>query len=100
MKTYRHVVIVSGRFVFPIDMLRYDDCRPLSETDSLQIARSMDSRCTKYTYEEERKLKTREPFEVSILHYGLKSWEPTVDRWKSFGWKVLRHEIDGRLGGN
>lgn len=80
MRMYHHKIFVEGRFQFPIDMLRYDECHPASESDSGQI------------------MKTFEPGgsdeneTIMLIHYTpYKHWEPTKARWASFGWKVLDH---------
>lgn len=66
--------LVSGFTRFPIDMLRYDECFPLTESDSGVIA---------HTLEVSRR--TTGPFEVQVGSY---SRTPSNERWKSFGWKV------------
>jgi len=60
---------VEGRDEFPIDMLRYDQCWPERELDSGLIQRHGENRI--------------------ILVRGDRTIGPTVDRWKSYGWKVL-----------
>jgi hypothetical protein len=69
-----HVFTVLGRTSFPVDMLRYDACRPWSESDSSQIMASL-----------ERVQGVREPRQVTLTG----SREPTEGRWESFGWKVI-----------
>ncbi len=69
MKTTTFIVI--GRGEFPIDMLRYDSAYPVTEDDSRVIGQR--------TYEWDRG--------VLLQHRGVqKDWEPTLGRWKSFGW--------------
>lgn len=75
---YRHTFVVRGSFPFPIDMLRYDRCTPKSEADSNVITRSLEHQGTS------------EVFEVTVISdKELKGWEPTVGRWKSFGWELV-----------
>lgn len=67
--------------VFPIDMLRYDRCSPASHDDVEEI-----------TVAESPLLELDKNATVSLVHYahGDKKWQPTVRRWESFGWKVVR----------
>lgn len=71
---------------FPIDMLRYDRCRPASKNDSVIIARSLSVRRSKGA--------SAEDFEIQLAANEHKNWTPTEGRWKSFGWEVVSH---GRL---
>lgn len=66
--------IVKGRGQFPFDMLRYDRCSPLRETDSIRLGGESD----------EDMLKGRVVVVVSD-----RSTPFTSKRWESFGWKVL-----------
>ena len=36
-------MVIKGKGDFPIDMLRYDDCFPATESDSYAIAKTFDS---------------------------------------------------------
>lgn len=66
---------VEGHGRFPVDMLRYDCCFPLSGDDAENIiAHSAE--------ESEHSLR-----KVRLVSNTL--WRPTVDRWSSFGWVVL-----------
>lgn len=71
---------VTGRGSFPLDMLRYDQCFPFGPDD----VANMD---------------VGQRREVRLVHYGeQRHWEPTKDRWASFGWVVCRVndvDIDG-----
>jgi hypothetical protein len=62
-KLYKYVV--EGRGSFPIDMLRYDQCWPV------------DSHSVPHPTQEHRT--------VEMRSYR----PPTVDRWNSFGWRVI-----------
>ena len=78
-KMWRHNFVVVGHGRFPIDMLRYDQCFPSSEYDSGQIAESVH-------HVGERT--------VTLSAYtSLKNWQPEFERWKSFLWKVEKHEV-------
>lgn len=61
--------MVSGTGRFPLDMLRYDRCTPLAGVDVAIL-------------------------ENTFQGHGYNSFavigpvEPTIDRWKSFGWQV------------
>ncbi len=65
--------VVEGRGVFPLDMLRYDECYPVNGDD----AALLDS-----FVQERRKIMLRS---LSQMQYG----KPTVERWRSFGWSVV-----------
>jgi hypothetical protein len=71
IKSVTHIT-VEGRGAFPIDMLRYDQCHPRTERDSLVIKNSFDPHIGKRT--------------VDLTSYAL---FPTEERWKSFGWEVI-----------
>ena len=77
MPAYITTFKVTGRFSFPVDMLRYDGAYPHSTEDGVKLSEAI-------------QLRQREPvtIELSAAHF-VKSWEPTVARWKSFGWDVL-----------
>ncbi len=72
MKLYKKYT-VTGRGPFPLDMLRYDCCWPISVTI---LAASLNP--------ENRK----EEFSVEMRS----NKSPTVDRWNSFGWSVEEDE--------
>lgn len=80
---------VEGNTQFPADMLRYDRCCPLSESDAHTIE--------KYVSRDELSLDTRACDNVRInlirfSHAG-KS-DPCTERWASFGWKVIESSIE------
>ena len=58
---------VRGRGQFPFDMLRYDQCWPKAEAPDVPAL-------------------TRTAEERSLTLLGTHS--PTVERWRSFGWRV------------
>lgn len=58
---------VSGRGRFPFDMLRYDRCWPTKEFEISKLGGYLAETTT-----------------ISMAGYS----QPTVDRWKSFGWLV------------
>jgi len=62
---------VKGGYEFPIDMLRFDACHPVSEDDSKSITEMM----------------YPEGGTVEVRLSTPKSY-PTVGRWRSFGWPV------------
>jgi hypothetical protein len=68
-RTYNFTVAGTGQF--PIDMLRFDMCRPASESDSNEI---------------ERSYQPRNRVEHRVRLVGPKA--PTEPRWGSFGWAV------------
>lgn len=77
MKRYTHTFRVTGTTPFPIDMLRYDNCRPLHEVDSHVIEETING-----TGDYKRRV-----VNVRTINSD-RSWNPTVGRWKSLGWHV------------
>jgi hypothetical protein len=65
---------VTGQGAFPLDMLRYDRCWPYDGQD----VQNIDPRVTGF-----RGVRLAMPART-------RADEPTVDRWKSFGWQVLK----------
>lgn len=74
---------VEGTGSFPTDMLRYDQCWPTNEShDSKAIANSFSEH------------NIGAPWKIGLTTVGLAA--PTVDRWASFGWKVIPESINAR----
>jgi len=81
-----HVSPLSGTFTpFPIDMLRYDCLCPNSEEDSGKIIENFS---VPWDF-----MKARESLIITLEREGWKTWEPTYERWKSFSWTVVGHEV-------
>lgn len=82
--TFKYVQILEatprgvGR-PFPIDMLRYDGCRPATEADSNKITASITDRNV-------------ESVELNRYIAGKKE-APTYERWHSFGWNIQIKEV-------
>jgi len=69
---------VRGTGAFPIDMLRYDNCWPASERDSMTIIRSF------------RLRGSGEAWSIHLMTAkGDRLLEPEYNRWASFGWAVM-----------
>ena len=67
------IFTVTGPYRFPIDMLRYDCCYPQQQIDTAAIEKSL--------------LRERPgPFKVTLASQII--YNPTKDRWASFGWTV------------
>lgn len=77
---YCHEIKVAGSGCFPVDMLRYNQCWPATSEDCSAIIDTF----------EPGKL---EHYRINLKHYDHKSWEPTKDRWLSFGWRVVSHRV-------
>ena len=75
MKLYYHRFTVEGSGHFPHDMLRYDGCWPSTSEDVV----AMDF--------EEDGMRRR----VTLTTIGHKDRVATVERWRSFGWAVVKH---------
>jgi len=61
---------VSGITAFPLDMLRYDCCYPLTQSDTNYISDSWTMPGKQHT--------------VALVS----DRKPTIARWESFGWSV------------
>lgn len=75
---YRYEFEVSGRYPFPTDMLRYDACFPLHPGDVSRVEAAINGRFNQREGEGHT-----QRFTIILVSY-LK--EPTVGRWRSFGW--------------
>ena len=71
-----HRIEVTGTGRFPIDMLRYDQCHPLYESDVAIILHPSDDSQI-----------------VALGRWAHSRWVPTESRWKSFHWTVTHHEV-------
>lgn len=73
---YRSYAVVIGQTTFPIDMLRYDECRPFQEQDSrvIEDVTRFGGDMPKYVI-------------LERFHVDAKPrWTP--GRWESFGWRM------------
>lgn len=73
--------VVEGVFPFPIDMLRYDQCFPVTGNDAAEIEASINR-------ERDAEGKRRK-FSVKLTTVSHAGLYPTTARWESFGWKVV-----------
>ena len=86
MKRYQFTVTPKHNITqFPMDMLRYDRCYPLTERDAQEIERCSTITATAWT---RREIKIK-------LQSNDRS--PTADRWDSRGWRVTRSEYMGKI---
>jgi len=88
MKMFKHEfqVRATSGFTFPLDMLRYDCCYFAEERDARRVESTMG-------------YKEVEEFNGMVIYLervAEKSWKPTEDRWKSFGWDVRQHNVTPR----
>jgi hypothetical protein len=77
-------IVEARRRTFPIDMLRYDRCMPITSEDVEEITNNL-----RYAGCEDDRL-----FSIKLRTYtssGVK--HPTFDRWRSFGWSVREGSI-------
>ena len=79
---YRVIIIVEGRGLFPLDMLRYDACFP---SDFKAVAGIGSPACGPGRHE--REVKLCQPRQTATER------QVTVDRWKSFGWVVKSIQV-------
>lgn len=79
MKLYRHQLTVRGKGHFPVDMLRRDQCWPLTTADAIEVTEPVDNnpRCV-------------------IVEKLSQSDDPgtawTLRRWESFGWEIVSND--------
>lgn len=73
----QHLFAVEGSGIFPLDMLRYDECYPHNQEDVSKM--------------EAERIGDKNLRAVTLVHYGDKWWTPTVARWSSFTWTVVDH---------
>jgi hypothetical protein len=74
-------VEATGVACMPLDMMRYDRVTPRSQEDVGELA------CIDIPREE-----GEPPMKVEFVRqsHGDREWSPNVDRWRSFGWKVVK----------
>lgn len=77
---YEHVAKVTGFLPFPIDMLRYDYCFPVTEDDSRKIMETLNPDIRAHQTENW----------TIFVKTATTSKHPlwTVGRWESFGWEI------------
>lgn len=75
---------VRGRYPFPLDMLRYDSCYPCEPAAVNRIQQGIVGPDIDEPYRDRPVLAIRL---ISHIH------EPTVERWRSFGWFVEHVEV-------
>lgn len=81
MATYKlHRFVVRGSWPFPVDMLRYDQCYPATETASAELA-NLSSRATGMGN-----------VAIELESRQERSWKPMYRRWESRCWHVISHD--------
>lgn len=70
---------VTGRGLFPFDMLRYDSCWPSDSESAAKMSMSLGDITTN----------AKEPRSIQISSFR----EPTVERWTSFLWSVGKEPL-------
>jgi len=76
---YRTVFTVAGQGGFPLDMLRYDRCFPLTSQD----VRDMDQALRHPSFARNQK---DLPSVTLCSYHDHPEWEVDIRRWVSFGW--------------
>lgn len=71
--------MVEGQGHFPVDMLRYDACWPVTSEDVCRMPLGT--------------IRKLEIVKVRMASHRA----PTVDRWASFGWRVISQEKPRKL---
>lgn len=82
---YDHTAELECREIFPIDMLRYDNCWPAAVEDSNKLYRNLRD-------------KKRTTFRVNVRAVSQNKAHWTKDRWSSFGVRVIKTKCT-KLGG-
>lgn len=73
---------VSGTLMFPIDMLRYDACYPVSQEDAANLEEAL------------RPVRLRaNPLGRITVKLRSQIGGPTPERWASFSWYVARDSV-------
>ena len=67
--------------IFPLDMLRRDGSRPTTQEDVGALSYSL--------LGSQEMWKKGATIQLSHIEHGNKTWEPSYERWKSFGWEVV-----------
>jgi len=82
----RYEFVVTGRYPFPTDMLRYDVCSPVDPGDVSRIEASINGR-----FKQREGQSYADRFDIRLVSFRK---PPTVDRWNSFGWscELIREE--------
>lgn len=75
-RTYK----VSGKWPFPLDMLRYDESHPTSSEDTILIVQLSGEHCP-------NDISLNDRHEISLATGS--RYSPNKERWKSFSWEVL-----------
>ena len=66
--------------IFPIDMLRYDECFPSNRESSYAIELTFD-------------IDHNNVILIELTHYdSVKSWRPTKAKWEAYSWLVVEYE--------
>ena len=71
---------MEGYDAFPLDMLRYDACWPMSQDGIAELHASLDMR------ERAERRKAQKPFKVTLNTIG----HVTTARWSTFGWRMSK----------
>lgn len=79
MRRHRHVARIEGKVPFPVDMLRYDNCIPLTEEDAHTITNSIERQGIEG------------PWTVHVVHESTDhSPRWTMARWASFSVQLIQ----------
>ena len=79
MKNVTVEFTVTGKYPFPLDMLRYDSCWPANP----QAVSDIETSLRQYDVPASDR-----PQQYSITLRSKSHSAPTTGRWKSFGWEV------------
>ena len=82
---YFYQFSVMGKGRFPFDMLRYDQCFPMSGED----AESLEVNAASTSVEAYTAIRT-----VRLCVVSHRNFQPTEGRWASFGWPVVRGSFE------
>jgi hypothetical protein len=82
----RYEFVVTGKYPFPTDMLRYDVCSPVDSAAVSRVEAAINGR-----FKQREGEGHTDRFEIRLVSF-LRA--PTVGRWNSFGWtcELIREE--------
>jgi len=86
MVNKRHEYTVTGRYPFPVDMLRYDSAYPANPTAVSRINEGVTSPGVGKPFRD------REVLSIRLASHR----PPTEDRWNTFGWYIEKGSHEER----
>jgi len=76
---YAQIADIVGHGEFPVDMLRYDRCAPFEETDSHELAATLNPMVRE----------PNQPFRIRVIRY----WDTAKPAWSVSRWRAFHCEV-------